>query len=412
MANVLTNIMAKILARGLVVLRERCSMPRMVNSDYSTEAVKKGKTIDVPIPTAVGVRDVTPSNTPPAPVDTTPEMVQVPLDTWKQTDPFHLTDKDMVEIDANRHFLPMQMGEAVRSLANTINMSIHSCYKDTERGVYGFVGTPGTTPFGSGVGVVSATEVRKVLNQQLCPRDGRFGVLDFDAEASALALAAFSDAEKIMSANVKLEGEIGRKFGINWTADDHVPYHVAGTIDDGGAPNGRTCAVNNGAGYDVGDNTINVDNGAEVQAAGTIVVGDIISFAGHSQTYCVVGNLASNQYDSGTEAYTFSANAIGGLKLYPALKAAVADDEVITVEASHRVNLVGHRDGIAFAMRPLIQTSIDRELGGRVMAMQDPQTGLVLRLEVSRQHKQTAWELDALWGNRLVRPELLCRLAG
>jgi hypothetical protein len=51
MANDLTTIMHQILARALVVLRERCSMPRLVNSDFNTEAKELGDTIDVPIPT-------------------------------------------------------------------------------------------------------------------------------------------------------------------------------------------------------------------------------------------------------------------------------------------------------------------------------------------------------------------------
>lgn len=46
------------------------------------------------------------------------------------------------------------------------------------------------------------------------------------------------------------------------------------------------------------------------------------------------------------------------------------------------------------------------------MSMQDPQTGIVLRLEVSRQHKQIVWEFDILYGARLVRPELAVRILG
>ena len=404
MANTLANIMPKILARGLMVLRERCIMPRITNGDYSTEAAEKGDTIDVPVPTSVGVINVTPSNTPPSPTDTATAKVQISLDNWKQNNPIYLTDKEMVEIDRNRHFLPMQLGEAVRALANSVNQSIFAEYKK----VYGVTGTPGTTPFASTV--VDATNVRKVLNEQLCPKDMRRGVLDFAAEANALALSPFSDAEKIASADVKIEGEIGRKYGIDWFADDHVPTHTAGTINDGGTPNGRTCAVNNGAGYAIGIDTINVDNGAAAQAVGTIVLGDIISFAGHAQTYAVIENTASAQYSAG--AYTFATNAIAGLKFYPALVAAVVDNEVITVKASHVVNLAFHRDAFAFATRPLAATTADLELGSRILSMQDPQTGLVLRLEVSRQHKQVAWEFDILWGAKLVRPQLAARIFG
>jgi hypothetical protein len=74
MANVLAAIMPKILARGLMTLREQCVMPRLVNGDYSAQAAQKGDTIDVPIPTAQAASAVVPSNTPPAPADTTPRQ--------------------------------------------------------------------------------------------------------------------------------------------------------------------------------------------------------------------------------------------------------------------------------------------------------------------------------------------------
>lgn len=376
MANTLTNIMPKILARGLMSLRERCVMPRLVNGDYASDAARKGTTIDVPIPTAISTRNVTPSNTPPAPVDGAPGLVQVTMSNWKQNDPIFLTDKELVQIDENEHFIPMAVSEAIRSLAADVNTSIHA----EAEGVYGYTGTAGTTPFGSSV--VDATGARRNLNQQLAPRSDRRGVLNHDAEANALALSAFSDAEKVMSAVVKMEGELGRKFGIDWVADDHVRTHTAGT--------GTGYLVNNGAGYAIGSTTIAADTGS-----GTIIVGDIITFAGHSQTYVVTTALSA-----------------GSLAIYPGLKAAVADDAAITLKATHVMNLAFHRDAFAFATRPLQGETEGYQLGSNIMTMQDPLTGLVLRLEVSRQHKQVVWEFDILWGAKLVRPELATRIAG
>jgi hypothetical protein len=76
------------------------------------------------------------------------------------------------------------------------------------------------------------------------------------------------------------------------------------------------------------------------------------------------------------------------------------------------VNLVFHRDAFALAMRPLVSQTQQWDLGPKIAALQDPQTGLVLRLEVSRIHRQVMWELDLLWGVELIRPELAARIAG
>ncbi len=404
--NVLSNLVPKILARGLMVLRKRLIMPRLVNGDYSAAAAQKGSTIDVPIPVAVGTRDVAPAE-----VNTeisagiTPGLVQVQLNNWIQNDPIHLTDKDMAEIEFKDTFLPMQLQEAIKALAGDVNADILAEYL----GIYGYVGTAATTPFDSTVGVGSATGARKVLNKQLCSKNDRRGVLDYDAEANALNLAAFSDAEKIMSAQVKLEGEIGRKYGIDWVADDDVPEHTAGTLETSGAVTVTGTA---------GESTIQV-NGEAGNEAETLLVGDIFTFADDDQTYVVkTGTNAANNYltatgDNGGYTVPSTPYDMTSVNIAPALKTSPSAAAFV-LKATHRVNLVFHRDAFAFATRSLDEAdAMARMLGGsQILSMQDPTTGLVLRLEVSRRHKLTVWEFDILWGAKLVRPELACRLAG
>jgi len=383
MANTIDNILAKILARGLLALREQAIMPRLVNGDYSSEAASKGDTIDVPIPSEVTATDVTPSNTPPTPGNSQPGKVQIQLNNWKKAD-FFLTDKEMVEIERNAHFMPMQMSEAIRSLANVVNEDIHAEYL----GVYGLTGTAGTTPFASTV--VDATNARKVLHKQRAPRTERRGVLDYDAEANALALSPFADAEKTGSSMVKIEGEIGRKYGIDWFADDAVVTHTAGSLAATGAVVGSTTAA--------GASSLDVKSAS---AVGNVLVGDIFTIAGDTQTYVVQATVSA--IASGT-AKTLSIN--------PPLKTAATAAAAITIVGTHVVNLAFHRDAFAFANRPLVASTQDMALGSRIMSMTDPQTGITLRLEVSRQYKQVVWEFDILWGAKLVRPELATRIAG
>jgi len=380
MSNTLTVILPKILARGLLALREQVVMPRLVNGDYSAQAASKGTTIDVPISVAQTATDVTPSNTDPAAADTTPSLVQISLNQWKKTD-FHLTDKEMAEIDKNQHFIPLQVSEAIRALSNSVNEHIHSKYL----GVYGYVGTAGTTPFASTV--TDATGARKVLNQQRAHKSSRRGVLDFDADANALSLAAFADADKTLSSDVKIEGEIGRKYGIDWVADDAVMTHTAGTLQARGAILDETVLA--------GVETFNV---VSASAVGNINIGDIFTLAGDSQTY-VATNTVSTLVSGTAQALTFQ----------PPLVVAAASTTAITMKATHVVNLAFHRDAFAFANRPLEMTM---GLGNEIMSMTDPMTGITLRLEISRQYKQVKWEFDILWGSELVRPALATRIAG
>lgn len=385
-ANTLTTILTQILAKGMMTLRQPCLMTRLVNTDYSLEAKKKGQTIDIPLSTAQTAEDVTAAAVPTAPTGLTPTVAQISLDNWMHAD-FSLDDMEVGRIRADADFIPLQMGEAFKALANAINASVFATYK----GIYGYVGTAGTTPFGSGVEVASATNLRKVLHEQVCPKDNRRAVLDFAAEAAALNLSPFSDAEKRGSSTTKTDGELGRVFGFDWNSDDGVPTHTAGTA--------ATIATDN-AGYAVGVESITMTYGT----AGTgLLEGDIFTIAGDDQTYVVAADAAT----------------AGAVTFKPALKVAIGESAtVVTKKASHVVNLGFHRDAIGLAMRAPdagIKELLGQGKAGNVMEsvmLQDPVTKLIMRLELIRGYKMTMWDVDCLWGTSLIDPARAARLAG
>lgn len=372
MANTLTAIIPRILARALVSLRTNLVMPRLVNTDYGTEAKKKGSTIDIPAFAAATVADVAPSAAPIQAADTTPSYVQLSFDYWKRSG-FYLTDKDRLQIEANDRFIPNQMQASINILAETVNASIFSVYN--EIAVAG--GTAGTTPFASSIDIMAT--LKKFLSDNRVPLSQRRLVMDTSAEAKAIVLPALRDVSQAGDREAIQEGIVSRKMGFDWYVDQQVPTHTKGT--------GSGYLVNNGAGYAVGATAITLDTGT-----GTILKGDTITFAGDTTVYTVVSALASNS-----------------ITIYPGLKATLADNTALTVLASHTCNLAFHRDAIAFASRPL---EADFAGGNVIESMSDPVSGITLRLEVSRQNKQTLWDLDILWGVKLIRPDMACILLG
>lgn len=389
MTQTLTDILPKILARAHMVLRKRCIMPRLVNVDYSAEAAMKGSVINVPIPAefATEADDVSPATTGPTPSDYSPTTTPINLTNWKHK-AFGLTDQEVANIDADGLFIPMAMETAVMGIANSINSSIFATYK----GVYGYDGTAGTTPFASAV--TAATDARKRLNKQLCPKDLRRVVLNHDAEANALALAAFRDVSQSGKDTPVIEGELGRFFGMDWYADDDVPTHTAGTIATG-------LAVKTSTAHAVGVKTITATTAA-LTGACALLLGDIIAIAGGNTTAGWTYVLTANA----TQA---SAATDVSLAIEPGLKVALTGSEAITVKASHVVNLAFRRDAFAFASRTLL----DSKYGSpNMVTITDPVSGITMRLELIRQNKQTVWDLDVLWGVALIRPALAARIAG
>ena len=77
---------------------------------------------------------------------------------------------------------------------------------------------------------------------------------------------------------------------------------------------------------------------------------------------------------------------------------------------AYEANMAFHRDFAAFVTRPLAAGA--EGLGTVVRSISDPESRLTLRLEISRENKQTRWCWDILYGFALIRRELGCRVGG
>jgi hypothetical protein len=376
MSNTITYVTPTLLAQGLKALREQAVMPRLVNRSLDSMAAMRGNVINVPLPSAITARAVTPSQAYATNQDFSPTSVAVTLDFWYEAS-FQLSDSDMKScIDG---IIPMQASEAIRSLANAVDEYIMGKYT----GIYGAVGTAGTTPFASGVTVANAG--RTLLNTQVAPPDMRSAVLDPAAEGNLLGTTNVLQFDQRGDQGGIINGTIGRKLGFDWYMNQNVVYHTAGTawVTGWTAESSSTVAVA----------TLSLLNST---ATGTINVGDLFTIAGASQQYVV------------NAAATVASSAVN-ITFAPALVSAVATAAAITVVGSHRVNLGFHRDAFAWASRPLADV---QGLGNNISVATDPVSGIALRLEVSRQYKQTTFSYDILGGAALVRPALGVRILG
>jgi hypothetical protein len=371
-----TNVVQTAVALSLDALRQQIALAKIVNRNYESRigpGASQGSTVNVAIPSAITARAVVADVVPPAVTAITPTSIAVSLDQWFES-PFAMSDQAVSQVQQG--ILPMQMSEAVKSLANKIDDYIWGLLTAAANPIYGYVGTAGTTPFGSDTSAY--LDARAVLNNQLAPMDNRYVILNADAEANALGLSAFNFSESGSKESI-VAGAIGYKFGANWLGmSQNTPSHSvtgAGTV------------LVNDASVSIGDLTLTWDGGGTAPAAG-----DIFTVAGDTQTYAVKSSTATV------------------ITMSPAAKVAWADDAAVTFKADFVENVVIHRDCIAFAMAPLIQT--EQIPGGTSATAVDEDSGLALRLDITKQHRQIQWSFDALYGGAVVRPELACFIAG
>lgn len=390
MANDLAGLISAIIGRSQLALRTKTVLPRVINTDYSTDAARPGEVINVNFAEPGTVTDVTPAAVPPTAEDADTTNRPITLNKWRKVH-WYLNSDESAKIMASDTWLPPVMSQRLDDLIADINADIFTVYPE----IYGYAGTAGTTPFSGSPGSSDvAADLRKVLNTQKCPTSGRVGVIDVDADAAATKLAEFRDADRSGDPDVVMEGEIGRKFGFDWMWDHQVPTHTAGTA----GVDSDVIAVDNGAGYAAGIKSMNVDVDA---GTSTFVVGDVFSIAGHTTTY------------TATNADTFDVTGVT-LSFEPGLEAAVVDDQVLTFKTTHVVNLGMHRNAIGFASRPVQPDSLGSAIPQNALFVPfvDEVTGLALQLMIMQQYHRVTWELSCLWGKKLIRPAMASRLAG
>lgn len=383
-ANTFTNIVDRVMAGGLMTMRENAVTSRFVLNDFSGIAQEKGSTVDLTLPTSITAAAVSAGSTPFNATGLTPSVRTITLDQWYEAS-FAMTDKEMNEVATRANYIPVQAEEAVKALINKIDSTLLAKYVD----FYEFSGAAGTTPFASDSSLVN--EAKRKLATNLAPVDNRAFLIDEFAQENIEKLSNFADISKSADPNILRTGEMGFKYNFRWAMNQNMPTHTKGTLS---GTTGAGKALINDASVDIGQTTIALD---DTSLTGTMVAGDVFTVAGDTQTYTVV------------TGGTASGNALS-ITFYPGAKVAWADDAVLTMKASHVNNLAFHRNALALVMRPLANPPVTS--GNIIRTAVDPISGIPLRLEISRQNKQTLWQFDALWGVQSIDRSMAVRVAG
>jgi hypothetical protein len=139
-------------------------------------------------------------------------------------------------------------------------------------------------------------------------------ILDTFAKANALGTNAVQNAAWRGSPGRLPHRPDRRGARRDWDYSQNVPTHTSGTWTNAGTATGANAA---------GQGVVNLTGGT-----GSILVGDIVTFAGDTQTYVVTAA-------TGTAPTT-------AITVAPNLVTAKSATELVTVKASHRCNLLIH----------------------------------------------------------------------
>ena len=384
MSNTLTGLTTTLYNAMDVVSRELVGFIPAVSSDMTYDRAAVGQTVTSPVAPAAAATDITPAVT--APDDGNQVIGKVDMTITKaRRVPVRWNGEEKRSLDNNgasyNVILRDQFAQAMRALVNEIEGDLAALHLKASRAA----GAAGTVPFVSTLG--DSAQARKILADNGAPMGDLQLVIDTTAGANLRTLANLTRVNEAGNDDLLRRGVLTDLHGFAIRESAQIKTHTAGT---------GALATTGTAGYAVGATTIALASAG----TGTILAGDVITFANDPNKYVVVSGDADV---SGGGTITIAA---------PGLRQALPASAVaITVIAATSRNMAFSRSAIALATRaPALPDGGDS--ASDRMIVTDPVSGLSFEVSLYKQYRQIQYEIAVAWGCAAVKPEHMALLLG
>lgn len=384
MANTLTGLVPSMYNALDVVSRELVGFIPAVTMDATYTRAAVGQQVTSPVAPVATATDITPAVTPPNDGDQTIGNTVMTITKARRV-PIRWNGEERLGVDNNGAQFNVifrdQMAQAMRTLVNEVERDLALTYVSASRAY----GTAGATPFATNTSELMQS--RKILVDNGAPAGDIQAVLDTGAGANIRTLYGINTTRDWSTVPVNERGVLVNPDGVSIRESGQVVVATAGT---------GASATTNAAGYAAGATVITLASAG----TGTIIAGDIITFAGDTNKY-VVASGDADVSNGGT--ITLAA---------PGLKQAIAAAATnITVVSAGPRSLVFARSAIALAMRaPALPQGGDAAVDR--MLVTDPVSGITFEVSMYAQYRQMQYEVAIAWGTKAVKPEHMAILLG
>ena len=379
MANVFTNLAPTLYTAVDTVSRELVGFIQTSMRDATAERAALNDIVRSPVTPAMPAEDITPGTTPPDTGDHTIDDVPIQI-TKSRAVPFRWAGEESRSLDnagTLAKIREQQVTQALRTLTNEIEVDLAVAIKVAASRA---VGTAGTTPFGSDLS--DSAQALKVLKDNGAPNSDLQMVIDTTAGANMRSLAQFTKANEQGSDATLRHGELLNLHGFSIRESAGISAHTKGT---------GTGYLVNGASVSEGDTVIPADTGT-----GTIVAGDIVTFAADTDNSYVV-----------TSALSGGSFSIGG----PGLRMDIPDNNAITVGNDYVPNVAFQRNSLLLAARqPAMPDGGDAAVDSYTVT--DPKSGLSFEFRAYAEYQRMRYQVGMAWGVKGVKEDHAAILMG
>lgn len=376
MPNTLTALAPTLFSAAKEVANEPFGVLNAINTDFDDKGVAKGDTVTVPVAPTNTAADFTPAATTSTGTDATASSIAVQITKSRKVS-WNLTgeqQRSLANGGNDAEWVRQMVAQGMRTLRNEMEVDAVAALRVAASRAYG---TAGTTPFASDLSAL--TNARKILQDNGAPLADLQFVGDTAAGLNLRNLGVIQNHYQAGSDEERRSGVLQRQFGFMPRESAAISAVTVGT--------GASYLVNNASGYSIGATTIAADTGS-----GTILAGDIVTFAGDTNKYVVASALSGG-------SFTIAA---------PGLRKALADNAAITVVSSFTPNLAFERSACVGVIRPPL---IPANPVISQMPVSDQYGMTYLMLEIA-QYGQVSWELHAAWGFKGVNTEFASIVLG
>lgn len=390
MANTLTGLIPTLYEALDIVSRELIGAIPAVTRDSNVARAAKGQTVNSFVVPAVTAADITPGVT--APNDGDQVIGAIPISITKSRYvPVRWNGEEQKGLNNNgpgsRSILTNQFTQAFRTLVNEVEIDVvTAAYKGASRA---FGATAGTAPFPTSGNLSDSAGVLQILDDNGAPLSDRQLILGSAAMANLRGVqSGLFRVNEAGTDQLLRDGVIGRLESF----DLHNSFGVKAVTKGTG-----TAYTTTAAGFAVGTTSIPLITGS-----GTILAGDIVTFAGDTNKYVVTTGIAA----PGTIV-------IGA----PGLRIAIAASATaLTVGNSYTPNIAMSKSAMVLATRmpavPMDMNGNALDMADDRMTITDPYSGISFEVSVYPQYRQLKFEIGLAWGQAVVKQENVAILIG
>lgn len=382
-ANTLTNLIPDAFQAMDTVAREMVGFIPAVSLDSGAERAAVGQAVRTHVAPAAAASNVTPGTTPPDDGDQVIGSRTITI-TKARVVPFRWTGEEQRGVNFGtgyRNIRADQIAQAIRTLVNEMESDVGALAYKASRAY----GSQGVTPFASTL--ADPAQVRKILVDNGAPTSDLQLVIDTSAGAAMRTLAQLSKANESADTTLLRQGILLPLHGMDVRESAGVANPVTGTA-------AATASVN-AAGYAIGATVLTLT----AAGSGTILDGDVVTFAGDTNKYVVLSG-DSDVSNGGT--ITIAA---------PGLRVAMVGSKQITMVTKSARNLAFHRSAIVLAARAPALPEEGDSASDR-MVLTDPRSGMSFEFAMYPQYRRIRYEVSAAWGTDTVKNEFMAVLLG